>query len=171
MAGLGISIGGAGDFHRLAAALHQAARKDLAQELDRGLRKSTVDVSNAITAKSDDYMPAGYEQVFKAALYYKTEVKNSHEHCITLIVKARGAKGHDRQVDDLEDGRLRAPNWGRHRKRRGINRGRHQLRNKWHTQRVRAHFATEPAEGARPAVIANIDAAMRRVVDKIERAT
>lgn len=168
--GLSISVSGAGDFHKLAVALHQAARKDLAQELDRGLRKSTRDVSDAITAKSDDYMPQGYEQVFKASLYYKTEIKNMFDHRITLVVKARGAMGHDRQVQQLERGEFRAPNWGRWRKRRGINRGRHKLRNQWHTQRVRAHFATEPAEGARPAVIANIDAAMARVVDKIEKA-
>lgn len=169
--GLQVTVSGAGDFHRLARALHQAARKDLAQELDRGLRKSTGDMAAAITAKSDDYMPQGYERVFKAALYYKTEVRNTFDHRITLVVKARGEKGHDRQVEDLERGKLRAPNWGRHRARRGINRGRHKLRNQWHTQRVRAHFATEPAEGARPAVIANIDAAMARVVDKIEKAT
>lgn len=169
--GLEIKISGAGDFHRLAAALHQAARKDLAQELDRGLRKSTGDMADAITAKSDDYIPKDFERVFKAALYYKTEVRNTFEHRITLIVKARGAMGHDRQVAQLERGEFRAPNWGRWRARRGINRGRHKLRNAWHSQRVRAHFATEPAEGARPAVIANIDAAMARVVDKIEKAT
>jgi hypothetical protein len=169
--GLSISVTGAGDFHKLAAALHQAARKDLALELDRGLRKSTNDMADAITAKSDDYMPEGYERVFKASLHYKTEVRNTYDHRITLVVKARGAKGHDRQVEQLERGEFRAPNWGRWRKRRGINRGRHKLRNQWHTQRVRARFATEPAEGARPAVIANIDAAMARVINKIEKAT
>jgi hypothetical protein len=169
--GLEIKVSGAGDFHALAKALHQAARKDLAQELDRSLRKSTGDMADAITAKSDDYMPQGYERVFKASLYYKTEVRNTYDHRITLVVKARGGKGHDRQVRQLEAGEFRAPNWGRWRKRRGINRGRHKLRNQWHAQRVRAHFATEPAEGARPAVIANIDAAMARVVEKIEKAT
>lgn len=168
---LEIEISGAGDFYRLAAALHHAARKDLAAQLDRSLRKSTGDMSDAITAKSDDYMPQGYEEVFKRSLYYKTEVRNTVEHRITLVVKARGVKGHDRQVRELERGEFRATNWGRWRKRRGINRGRHKIRNKWHTQRVRVHFATEPAEGARPVVIANIDAAMARVVDKIEKAT
>lgn len=168
---LRVAVTGAVDFHRLAAALHQAARKDLATELDRGLRKSSGDMADAITAKSDDYMPQGYERVFKASLHFKTEVRNTYDHRITLVVSAAGAMGHDRQVRQLEAGEFRAPNWGRWRKRRGINRGRHKLRNKWHTQRVRAHFATEPAEGARPAVIANIDAAMARVVNKIEKAS
>lgn len=171
MAGLGVSIGGADDFARLARALHEAGDrgKGLSKELDRGLRKAADEVPRVIRRDSDDYMPAGYEGIFKASLQFKVEVRMVFEHRITVVVYALGAKGHRRQVEDLERGKLRAPNWGRWRVRRGINRGRHRLRNKWHTQKVRPGFATIPAKGAEQDIRKVIDAHVRRVAEKIER--
>jgi hypothetical protein len=169
MPGLGLTVGGAGDFAKLGAALHRAARTDLAQELDRGMRRAARTVERVIRRDVDDYMPRGYEEVFKASLHFKTEVKQVAGR-LTVVVYAVGAKGGRRQVEQLERGEFRAPNWGRWRTRRGVNRGRHKIRQKWHTQRVRPHFATEPAEGATPQVREKIDAAIKRVVDKIERA-
>jgi len=169
--GLKVTVMGAGDFHRLARALREAGSKDLGRELDKGIRRAADDVAQEIRKKSDMYMPKGYETVFKASLRFKAEVRSAFEHRITLVVSARGAKGHDRQVEELEAGLYRVPNWGRWRARRGVNRGRHKIRNKWHTQRVRAHFATEPAEGAKPQFIKRVDAAVAAVVEKIERAT
>jgi len=168
MAGLSVQVTGAADFHRLANALHQAARKDLSRELDKGIRKAADDVADAIRAQSDTYMPKGYEAVFKASLNFKAEVRSAYEHRISLVVRARGKQGHDRQVRELEAGEFRAPNWGRWRARRGVNRGRHKIRNKWHDQRIRAHFATEPAQAAKPQFIKRVDAAMAAVAKKIE---
>lgn len=163
-----IEVGGADALRDLARKLHSADRQ-LTQELHRGLRAAARDVGDAIEARSDDYMPAGYEKIFKASLHFKTEVRLAYDQRITVVVSAKGAQGHDRQVRQLEAGEFRAPNWGRWRKRRGINRGRHKLRNKWHTQRVRPHFATEPAQAAAPKVRDRIDAAVGRVIAKIER--
>lgn len=170
MAGLELKVTGTDDLHALHRRLSDASRTDLVRQLNRGLRESADDVAEAITEHSDTYMPQGYEVIFRSSLRFKTQVRTAYETRISLIVKAIGAKGHDRQVDKLEDGGLRAPNWGRHRARRGINRGRHKLRNPWHTQRIRAHFATEPAEDATPKVWQRIDAAAARVTKKIEGA-
>lgn len=171
MAGLGITVGGADDFARLARALHEAGSKGkgLSRALDRGLRKAADEVPRVIRRDSDGYMPAGYEAVFKASLQFKVEVRQVFEHRVTVVVYALGAKGHRRQVEQLERGELRAPDWGRWRVRRGINRGRHKLKNKWHTQRIRPGFATIPAKGAEQDIRKVIDAHVQRVAEKIER--
>jgi hypothetical protein len=166
--GLDLKVTGADDLHALYRRFNEASRTDLVRQLNRGLRESADDVADAITEHSDTYMPQGYEVIFRSSLHYKTQVRTAYETRISLIVKAVGAKGNDRQVEQLERGELRAPNWGRHRARRGINRGRHKLRNPWHVQRIRAHFATEPAEDAIPQVWKRIDAAAARVAKKIE---
>lgn len=173
MAGLGISVGGAADFARVARALHEAGDKGkgLSKELDRGVRKAADEVPRAIRRDVDDYMPKGYEDVFKASLQFKVEVKQVFEHRVTVVVFALGAKGNRRQVEQLEKGEFRAPNWGRWRARRGINRSRHKFRNKWHAQRVKPGFATIPAKGAERDIRKVIDAHVRRVAEKIERAT
>lgn len=163
-----VTVTGADALHDVARRLRKAG-PHLKKELDRGLRRAaTGTAADAIRDKSDDYMPAGYEQVFKAALHFTAEVKTAFETRVSLIVKARGRQGHDRQVSELEAGLYRVPNWGRWRERRGVNRGKHKIRNKWHEQRVRAHFATEPARGAQAAVTKDIDAVVGRVVEKIE---
>lgn len=170
MTGLEIKITGSADLHALVLRLQAAERTDLRQQLHRGLHQAADDVADAITAHSDLYMPRGYEQIFKSSLYYKTEVRTAHETRITLIVAARSARGGDRAVRQAEAGEIRKPVFGRWRERRGVNRGRHKIKNKWAPQRIRARFATEPAENAAPQMWQRIDAAAARVVDKIEGA-
>lgn len=170
MAGFDIKLTGGDKLHAVSLALRRAGDGDLAKELDRGLRASAGEVEREIAKHTDDYMPKGYEIEFRASIRFKREVRKVYEHRVTVITYAVGAMGHRRKVEELERGDLRAPNWGRWRERRGVNRGKHKLRNKWHDQRIRAHFVTEPATAAAPRVQKHLDAHMAHVADKIERA-
>lgn len=169
MSGFDLKITGGDKLRDVARALHDAGDENLKRELDRGLRAGAGEVERAIAKHTDDYMPRGYEAVFRASVRFKREVKQVYEHRVTVITYALGARGHRRKVEEMEAGDLRAPNWGRWRERRGVNRGRHKLRNKWHDQRIRPHFVTEPATAAAPAVQRQLDEHMQHVVDKIDR--
>ena len=147
--------------------LKDAGSKDLPRELRKGLKDSAKHVEAAVRRDVDDYLPAGYEDVFKAAMHFTTEVRLGRGYRVTVNLRAKGAKGNDRQVTKLEAGELRHPVYGRWRARRGRNRGRHATRNPWAVQRIRAHFFTEPAKRVAPAVRGELQQAMHRVAEKI----
>lgn len=156
---LQVSVGGAGQLDALAKRLKDAGRKDLGRELNKAIRKAPEHIADAVRESSPQYMPKGYEVVFRASLEFTTSVRTSSGYGVTVKVKAKGAKGHDRQITLLEKGTLRHPVYARGR-RSGWT---------WRAQRIRPRFFTEPALRTRHAVRKDIEHAMLRVALKIEK--
>lgn len=165
MTGLDLRVVGAEKLKVLGAQLKAAGNGGLGRELDRGLRAAAGDIQTEIAAHTDEYMPKGYEAVFSASLEFKTEIRKAFGHRVTLVATAKGAKGHPRQVANLERGEIKHPVYGRYRKRRVG----HARRNQWVPQRIRAHWFTEPGQRATPAAVERMNAALDRVAAKIAR--
>lgn len=151
-------VSGHDGFNRVAAALNTAANVHWDRELNAGLERAGEVVAEEIRGGSDPYMPKGYEKVFAAAMVTKVSLVVGVVRRATVAVRAFGRRGHDRQVEELERGRLKHPFFGT-----WVNSPK-----AW--QRIRAGFVSEPAKRAVPAATNEIDKAVSRVVDKIERA-
>lgn len=164
-----VEVHGSQQLRAIARALREAKRTDLDRQLGEAMRDGSKDVELEIRKHTDDYMPAGYEITFAKALRFKIEVRKSYEYRVTVVAYAQG-RGRERHLKTMERGELRAPNWGRWRRRRGKNLGKHKYRNPWHAQRIRPHWMTEPATRAAPEVRRRLEKAMQAVADKIERA-
>jgi hypothetical protein len=114
-------------------------------------------VEREIRDSTDTYMPRGYEQTFKRALVIKVELRRGAVRKVTLTGRAFGRRGHDRQVKEMERGRLKHPFWGR-----------------WvHTprawQRIRPGWMSEPARKATPKAVARLDEAAERIAKHITK--
>lgn len=142
--------------NRVAAAFHKAAAVDWDRELDRGLERAGEVVAEEIRESSAPYMPAGYEKVFAASMMTKVSVVRGAVRRATVAVRAFGRRGHDRQVEELERGRLKHPVFGRG--------------NAWVWQKIRPGFVSEPAKRAAPEATREIDKAVKRIKDKIDGA-
>lgn len=140
---------------RLARNLKQAA-KATPGEIDKALLKAGNKVEQAIRKDTDHYMPGGYEKVFARSLVIKVELhKGGAARSVSLTGRAYGRKGNDRQVEQLEKGRLKHPYWGR-----WVNSPK-----AW--QRIRPGWMTEPARKATPKVVLELDKAAARIGDCI----
>jgi hypothetical protein len=160
-----IQVSGHRDLFSFATALREAGAKGLSAELNRGLRDAAQVVIREIERTTDDYMPSGYEGVFASSLKLKPEVRVVSSHRITIVgVGVSRAKGRD--VEKLNAGILRKPVFGRYRTLKNGS----AKKNPWAAQRIRAGWFSNPFERSRPAVLREIDAAVARVVKKIERA-
>ena len=171
MAGLDITVTGGDKLRAVALELRRqgTAGRALGRELDRGLREAARDVETEVRRHTDDYMPRGYEQVFRRALEFRTVVRKTYEHRVTLTATGRG-RSRERDLRRMDEGELRHPVYGRWRARRGVNRGKHKLANPWVAQRIRVGWFTEPAQRAAPAAAKRMEQALNRVADKIEKA-
>lgn len=163
---LEISVTGVEQLNALSRRLREAGREDLDRQLDKAARKAGQRVIDAVERDSDLYMPRGYEKIFRASMNFRTTVRKAHGSRITIALVAKG-KISARQVRNLEQGHLRHPVFGRWRRRRGKNRGKHAYRNPWVGQRIRPHFFSEPANDTAPKVREDFLGAMRAVADKI----
>lgn len=150
----------------LADALHDAAHRDLARELDKGMRQAGDVVAEEVEQHTDTYMPQGYEQVWARSLKVSKRLSNRGGRRISIVGRGTGARGNDRQASELEAGRFKRPVYGRYRTLKNGSR----MQNQWVWQTVRPHWFTEPAERAVPRAVKKIDDAVGRVVSKIERA-
>ncbi len=167
MAGLDIRITGGDKLRAVADALHaQGVRRGgLGRELDRGLREAAKDVETEVRRHTDDYMPRGYERVFRASLEFRTRIRTAYEHRVTVTATGRG-RSRERDLERMNDGVLRHPVYGRSRRLRGGKR----VPNPWVEQRIRSRWFDEPAQRAAPAAAKRMSEALERVADKIERA-
>src|SRR5688572_31516026 len=91
------------DLDKLAKRLHKAA-DSVPKETDKGLLAAGAVVEKKIRGSTKTYMPKGYEEIFDKSLVIKTELKGRDPRTVSLVVRAFGRKGNDRQVDQLERG-------------------------------------------------------------------
>lgn len=150
-----VNVHGHDGFNRVAAALHKAAAVDWDRELNAGLEKAGEVVAAEIRGSSDPYMPKGYERVLAGSLVTKVSLVRGAVRRAVVGVRAFGRKGNERQVEQLERGRLKHPVF---------------TRSVWVWQKIRAGFVSEPAQRVIPEATREIDKAVRKVTDKIERA-
>lgn len=162
-----LRVSGYRDLFSFATALRTGSR-ELSGELDRGLRDAAQIVADEVLGDPHSMMPSdgGYRSDFTASLQVKPEVRLVSSHRISVVGRGVSrAKGRD--VEKLNAGILRKPVFGR--SRRLANGG--SYRNPWASQRIRAGWWDIPVDRATPAALKAIEAAVARVVKKInERA-
>lgn len=152
-----VNVRGHEGFNKVAAALHKAAAVEYDRELNAGLERAGEVVAKEIRGGSDPYMPAGYEKVFANSIVTRVSLRlRAGARRAVVTVKAFGRRGHERQVEELEKGRLKHPVF---------------TRKVWVWQRIKAGFVTEPARRAIPDATKEIDKACKKITEKIGKAT
>lgn len=151
-----VDVHGHEGFNKLAAAMHKAAAVDYDRELEHGLKNAGEVVAEEIRASPRPYLPSGYEEQFAASMVTKVSLVRRGVHkAASVAVRAFGRRGHERQIEQLEKGRLKHPVF---------------TRSVWVWQKIRAGLVSEPAQRASAEATREIDKACKRVTDKIERA-
>lgn len=150
-----VNVSGHERFNKISAALHKAAAVDYDRELNRGLENAGEVIAKEIRTSSDPYMPAGYERTFANSMVTKVSLRLGRVKRAAISVRAFGRRGHERQVEKLEQGMLKHPVF---------------TRSVWVWQKIRAGFVTEPAQRATPEATRELDKACKNITDKIERA-
>jgi hypothetical protein len=149
-----VEVSGQADLRKLAAKIRKAQR-ELPKALDRGMLDAGGLIEKEIRKSTDTYMPKGYEQTFKRSLIISVKLTNRGGlREVTLTGRAFGRRGHDRQVDQLERGRLKHPFWGR-----WVNSPK-----AW--QRIRKGWFSEPAHKATPRAVAAVERQVKRLTDE-----
>lgn len=143
------------DLDKLARQMRKAAAS-VPKETDAGLIRAAAVVEKKIRGSTDDYMPRGYEQVFKRSLVIKSELRGRDPRKVSMIVRAFGRRGNDRQVDQLERGRIKHKFWGR-----WVN-----VPQAW--QKIKPRFVGEPADRATPQAIKEMQKAADKIADTAE---
>ncbi len=143
------------DLDKLARQMHKAAAS-VPKETDAGLMRAAAVVEKKIRASTDTYMPKGYEEIFKKSLVIKSELGGRDPRKVSMIVRAFGRKGNDRQVDQLERGRIKHPFWGKWK----------HVPQAW--QKIKPRFVGEPADKATPAAVRELQKAADRIADTAE---
>ncbi|HZM83769.1 MAG TPA: hypothetical protein VFC19_49250 [Candidatus Limnocylindrales bacterium] len=144
------------ELDKLAHNFRQTARVHAAKELDKALLDAGNVVEREIRHSTDVYMPRGYEQVFKRALVITVKPLKATRR-VTLSGRAFGRRGHDRQVEEMERGRLKHPFWGRWM----------HVAQAW--QRIRPGWMSEPAKRATPAAVAQLHQAAEKISHHLTR--
>lgn len=174
---MNITVTGASSFTKLSVAYDRAGGPSFDKHMNDGLEQAGEDLGRAVLTASDIYMPSGYEAAFAAGSRYTVELHRGRGLGATLFFYSRGRRGR-REVERLEEGKLRAPNWGRTRplkaggryakKPENIRGG--VYRNPWHEQRIRPHFFSEPVKYATPQAMKRLDQAYAEVFKEIGKA-
>lgn len=175
-----VQVSGSKDLYRLAHSLHAAGRTGLKRELDKASRKAGQAVAKEVQDHTKDYIPQGFERRFDTAFVAEVQVRLVQSRRITVVFYARGKSGQpSRDIRAMNEGRLRKPVYGRQRRLkaggryvREANRDRivgDRYINPWVEQRIRPGLVDEPAERAVPAARKQIEDAIERVSQQIER--
>lgn len=151
------AVTGQQDFFKLAAKLKYAREVDLGKQLDKGVRRAAKHVEHAVREDAPRYLPKGYEPVFIASMVFTTSIRKSRDPSVTIRLRARGRRGHDRQVQNIERGLLRHPIFAKGPRSKW----------RWHEQHVRPRFFTQPANKALPKVRDEIQQAIHQVAQNI----
>lgn len=149
-----VEVSGQADLRKLAAKIRKAQR-ELPKALDKGLLDAGHLIERDIRASTDTYMPRGYEQVFKRSLIISVKLTNrAGLREVTLTGRAFGRKGNDRQVKELERGRLKHPFWGKWK----------HVPQAW--QKIRKGWFSEPARKATPRAVKAVERQIKRLTDE-----
>jgi hypothetical protein len=170
-----MTVTGSRDFVRMAAAFHEAGDKDLKRELDRGCREAGQVLVAAVKARTDEFIPAGFEARWRQSMQAKVEVRLRQSRRAEAVFWAMGKKER-RDIKAINAGRLKAPVRGRTRRIKDGSKSPHQDRirgglyyNPWHTHAIRPGLVDVPGADAMPDAVRKLDDALGRVATKIER--
>lgn len=161
-----VAVKGQLDLYKLAAAFRDAGRRDLGRKLDKGIRGAAKVIERHVRRSTDDYMPKGYERTFAGALKAKHEVRLLRGRRVSISFFATG-KRRQRDLEAMEQGRLRHPVFGRTRRLRGGGR----MANPWVTQRIRPRVIEEPAMRAQPEAVRTLDKAVSELTAALNNVT
>lgn len=140
---------GEAEAHRAAAKL-RAGTRDTKREYLAAVRVGLRPMQTEVRAGVPRYLPSGYAPVLSKSLRLVTAAASGE---VEVRARAKGRKGHDRDIGRMERGMLRAPSWPRG-KRAGWS---------WHGQRVRPGFFSEPIRRRKDEIKAAIRDAMHRI--------
>jgi hypothetical protein len=164
------------EFEALARALREAGEKGLAQELRKGINEAARPLPDEIRASLIPHLPDNYAKTLDADLDIKIQQRTAGTNAgVSVVAKARGTntaspgtgvrpgqppsrQGKGRKLNRLNAGLLTHPVYGN--------------REVWRTQGpegggMRPGWFTDPVRAAAPRVRREIEAAVRRVRDKI----
>lgn len=164
-----VHTSGARDAVKLAYALHEAADTGLERELNRGSRQAVKEIIDEVKDNPAAYIPQGFEAEFAASLHARASIRLLQNRTIEAVFWAMG-QTHRRKIEEMDAGVLRHPVRGRTRrlKRHWIHKATTML-NPWVDQPIRPGVVSEPGQRALPRAVDKLDAAVGRVVQKIER--
>lgn len=129
-------------------------RKEIVKALRKEIRKPVPGVRKAIRARALSTLPAsGGLAAWVAKTRITVKIKLSGRAAGVTLVGGRNSRGGRTDVNAIDRGRLRAPNWG------NPARG-------WHEQTVTDGFFTQPAGEAdqwQAACVEAVDNALRKI--------
>lgn len=138
------------DFKRMSLDLRDAGRKDLRQELFRGLQSATKPARNDVLDAIPDHMPGDYAAVLRSDLKLSSTTKGGRNPEVRIRAKGRRKA---RFVGPLDRGRLRHPLFG--------NRG------FWFSQTIEPGFWSQTLTNRQDEVRAKLEEAMQAIVDDL----
>ncbi len=151
---LSIKVRGEGEFAKAGNRLRtgtRGAERSYTQAIVRGVKAQST-----VKAAVPRYLPSGYAPVLVASLKVTAATRGS---TVDIKASAPGRRGHPRRIDQMERGQLRHPKWPRGRRSTW----------KWHGQRIKAGFFTEPLAKRRKHIEGQIQKAMGVVADRCTR--
>jgi hypothetical protein len=151
------------EFAALARALKEAGETGLRKELYDGINEAAKPVVDQIKALPHlrDYMPDRYADVFAGDLKVTTSKRTGTEPGVTLLGRAPTLGRGGRKIAQRNAGVITHPEFAQA--------GTPRRSWRWRTQTagMRPGFFDDPVERAGPEVRRQIEAALRRVIDRI----
>jgi hypothetical protein len=142
---------------RLSRALREAGNKELRKELNRGLRDATKPLTAAARQNYVKRVPTrGGLSKRASRARMTTQRRGGANASIAIVAKGRGV-----DLQAIDSGLLRHP----------VFQSRRNPDPPWVVQRITAHSFSDAMIEGTPAAHREIEAALQRVTDKIERST
>lgn len=145
---------GPAELRRAAADLRKAHRTDITRKTVAAIQRALTPVAAAIRAEVPVKMPATYAEVLSAALHVDKQVRATRNPTVSLKVWAMG-KVIERDVEALDDGRLRHPVFGN--------------RKVWRNTMRPPGLVSQPWSEAEDDIVRAVDDALDRIVADLER--
>lgn len=149
-----IDIQGADQLVALSRRLKEAGARDLERELSKAITAAVKPLRKALQESARQKLPSRgglNERVAKSRVTTKKALSGRGSGSGVRVT----AGGRKSQLSDMDQGSLRHPVYGN--------------RQVWVRQQVQPGWWTEPTEEIGPTVQAEVQKALRRVADKIER--
>ena len=145
----------ASELESIARELRRQADGELFRELTGAMRRGVEPAKEQIRAGLKPHLPDRYAEVLAADLDLAVSVSTAgREPGVSLIARTRSGKR--RSLRRIDTGQLRHPGPGNDREH-------------WYTQEVHPGWFTGPARDADPEVTRNLEAALERVADQVDR--
>lgn len=145
---------GPAELRRAAADLRRAHRTDITRRTVAAIERALTPVAAAIRAEVPVKMPSGYAPVLSASLHVDKSVRTTRNPTVSLRVWAMG-KVVERDVEALDDGRLRHPVYGN--------------RDVWRTTSRPPGLVSQPWSEAEDDIVRAVDDALDQIVRDLER--